>query len=179
MDGVVTLDRAELLRRARRVKLILSDVDGVLTDAGVYYSSRGEELKRFSLRDGMAVELLRAVNVETGFLSREESACVRQRALKLQLRHVYLGVWDKLGELPAILANTGLSVSELGYIGDDVNDVPLLAAIAAEGLTAAPHDARPEALAHAQIRTASAGGHGAFRDFADSILTLRTEEQPS
>jgi 3-deoxy-D-manno-octulosonate 8-phosphate phosphatase (KDO 8-P phosphatase) len=166
----------ELRRRARRVTLLLSDVDGVLTDSGVYYSERGEELKRFSRRDGMAVELLRDGGIKTGLLSRERSPAVLARAQKLALSPVFLGVRDKLSALDALFAKAGVTPEEVAYIGDDVNDLEVLGRIGEVGLTAAPADAAPAVKAVAQMLTEAPGGHGAFREFADSILHWRLEE---
>ncbi len=162
----------DLRRRAARIRLVLTDVDGVLTDAGVYYSERGEELRRFSLRDGMGVELLRASGVETAFLSREDSGIVRARAKKLAVT-TYLGVRDKLAHLPQILAASGLERAELAFIGDDVNDLPLLRVIGEEGLTGAPADAIESVRATVHCVSGADGGYGAFRDFADAILHWR------
>ena len=185
MDRVVTaptpafavrpLPAFELQARARRLKLVLTDCDGVLTDGGVYYSDQGEALKRFSMRDGMGVERLRLVGVETAVLTRENSAAVERRAAKLGLRHVFLGVADKHGHLEAIQAATGCGPAEMAYIGDDVNDLEILASIGAEGLTAAPADAMPAVLGVVQHPCLSRGGHGAFRDFAEWILKLRED----
>jgi 3-deoxy-D-manno-octulosonate 8-phosphate phosphatase (KDO 8-P phosphatase) len=167
--------REELVKRARRVRLVITDVDGVLTDAGVYYSERGEELKRFNVRDGMGVERLRNAGIATAFLTRETSSLVQARAQKLRLSHVYLGVDDKLARLPAILSDTGFAASDVAFIGDDVNDLGLLAAVGEQGLTGAPRDAMPEVVGRVMHRCAVDGGRGAFRDFAEWILELRAE----
>lgn len=163
----------DIAQRARRIHLVLTDNDGVLTDTGVYYSSFGEELKRYSVRDGMAVELLRQAGIETGIMTGEESESVRRRAEKLRIRHVYLGVRDKRRQLDLLLAQTKFSLSQIAYIGDDVNDLGILTAIGAFGLTAAPADA-VSAIRHAvQFVCRTRGGQGAFREFADHILALR------
>lgn len=189
MDSVVSdsgvgpvLSQHELLTRAARLRLVISDVDGVLTDGGVYYSERGEAMKRFSLRDGMGVELLREAGVETTFLTREDSPIVARRAEKLRLRHCYLGVTDKRAALAQVQAELGRSLGlesalddgQLAYIGDDVNDLEIMAAIALRGLVGAPVDAIPAARAHAHHLTRRPGGQGAFRDFADWLLDLRS-----
>ncbi len=176
MDGLVT---HEVRRRAARVRLLVTDVDGVLTDAGVYYSERGEELKRFNVRDGMGVELLRAAGVQTAFLSRETSPSVVARARKLRLEHTWLGVTDKLAHLEVIQRETGLSLGEIAYIGDDVNDLEALAAVGREGLTAAPSDAVPSVARAVHHSLASRGGHGAFREFADWILSQASAAERS
>jgi 3-deoxy-D-manno-octulosonate 8-phosphate phosphatase (KDO 8-P phosphatase) len=172
MDSLVT---PELERRAARVRLVVTDVDGVLTDGGVYYSERGEELKRFNVRDGMGVELLRAKGIRTAFLSREESASVKARARKLRLEHTWLGVADKRAHLDVVLRETQLTTAELAYVGDDVNDLGIIEAIGLEGFTAAPSDAAPSIARAVHHRLAARGGQGAFREFADWILTHATE----
>jgi 3-deoxy-D-manno-octulosonate 8-phosphate phosphatase (KDO 8-P phosphatase) len=163
----------ELEMRAARLKLVATDVDGVLTDGCVYYGDEGEVLKRFSLRDGMGVERLRADGIETAFVTRENSPIVARRAEKLKLRLCYLGVADKRALLPGLLADAGISGNELAYIGDDVNDSGIIAAVAPRGLVAAPLDAFPSVLRSVHYRCAQPGGHGAFRDFAEWILDLR------
>jgi 3-deoxy-D-manno-octulosonate 8-phosphate phosphatase (KDO 8-P phosphatase) len=175
--GAAPLPAAELRARARRLRLVLTDSDGVLTDGGVYYSDRGEALRRFSVRDGMGVERLRIAGIATAIMTREQSGCVERRAAKLRLPHLFLGVQDKAAQLPAVLAETGLEVDALAYIGDDVNDLGIMAAIGERGLTAAPADAMPELLAACHHRCAARGGHGAFRDFAEWILSLRAEPE--
>lgn len=163
----------ELVTRALRVKLVLSDCDGVLTDAGVYYSEQGEMLKRFSLRDGMGVEILRNQNIETGFITREDSRILEQRAKKLKLRHVYVNVFDKRAKLDEIIKDTGIAVREMAYIGDDINDLGIMQRIREEGLVATPFDGVDAIQAIAHYRTSVPGGQGAFRDFAQWILNLR------
>ncbi len=175
MDSVV-ISAAEVSRRAARVRLVITDVDGVLTDAGVYYSERGEELKRFNVRDGMGVELLRGAGVRTALLTRESSPCVRARAQKLNLEHVWLGVADKRAHLETALRETSLAIAQLAYIGDDVNDLAVLEAIGHEGLTGAPADATHAVARAAHYVAAARGGHGAFREFADWILRHATPE---
>jgi len=165
----------DLSLRAARLRLVVTDVDGVLTDGGVFYSERGEALKRFSLRDGMGVERLLADGIETAFLTRENSAIVERRAEKLTLRRCYLGITNKLAFLPQLLADAKLEVADVAYIGDDVNDVGIMAAVGEHGLTGAPLDATPSVLRLAHHRSMRPGGYGAFRDFAEWILELRQQ----
>jgi 3-deoxy-D-manno-octulosonate 8-phosphate phosphatase (KDO 8-P phosphatase) len=182
MDRMVTSivpSRAELRRRASRCALVLTDSDGVLTDTGVYYSDAGEAFKRFSIRDGMGVELLRAAGIETAIITGETSGSVARRSEKLGLKHLYLGVKDKRRQLDAILAETGLRVDQLAMIGDDVNDREILTVIGGAGLTAAPADAIASIAAIVHRRCRAHGGNGAFRDFADWILSLRGRPQHS
>ncbi len=170
---MVTLSSGQLVQRAKALRMVITDVDGVLTDSGVYYSAQGEELKRFSVRDGMAVELLRASGIDTAFLTRESSAPVIARASKLAIKHVFVGIHDKAQHLPEVLKTSGLNAEQLGYIGDDVNDLEILQRIKDAGLCAAPADAVSVVLEAVHYRCRSAGGYGAFREFADWLLALR------
>ena len=173
---MVRIDRQELERRARQVRLVVSDVDGVLTDAGVYYSARGEEMKRFSMRDGMGVERLRKARIDTAFLTRESSPIVIQRAHKLGVAHTHLAVQDKREFMARWVLKLGISLGHVAYIGDDINDLEAMRFVAEEGVTAAPSDAAPEVLREVQIKTALGGGHGAFREFADWIINSHNQE---
>lgn len=162
---------AEVVARAKRVKLMLTDCDGVLTDAGVYVSADGEQMKRFSLRDGMGVERLRTIGgIPTGIITRENSAIVARRADKLRIEELHLGVREKLPEVIAIAAKRGIGLDEIAYIGDDLNDLEVLDAV---GLAAAPCDAEPLVLDRVHHVCRRAGGHGAFREFAELVLAAQ------
>ncbi len=167
------LSAAELKRRARKIKLILTDVDGVLTDTGVYYSEKGEVMKRFSIRDGMGVEILRDMGIETAIITREKSPSVKKRGEKLKMPWIFLGIWSKVEFIPTILKKTGLKMDELGYIGDDVNDLEIIQEIAKHGLTATPGDGMPVIKKEVHYIAKERAGHGAFRDFSDWVLELR------
>ncbi|MCX7797112.1 MAG: HAD-IIIA family hydrolase [Melioribacter sp.] len=169
------LSKKELLRRASKIKLLLTDVDGVLTDTGVYYSVNGEELKRFSIRDGMGVERLRSlVNVETGIVTRENTEIVKSRAKKLKITELYLGVLDKSKILDKILSKKKLLAEEIAYIGDDANDVEIMKKV---GLSACPKDALNFVKQIANYVTENKGGYGAFRDFAELIIKAKLEKR--
>lgn len=169
----------ELRRRAADVRLVLTDNDGVLTDTGVYYGLTGEVFKRFSIRDGMGVRLLRSAGVETAIITGETSPSIRRRAEKLRMRFLYLGIDDKRLHLANILASTHLSARQIAFIGDDVNDLGIIEAVHAEGLTGAPSDAMPSVARAVHYHCATPGGRGAFREFADWILALRAEKIPA
>ncbi len=171
--ALAKLSKKELRLRARNIKLVLADNDGVLTDTGVYYGENGEMFKRFSIRDGMGVELLRKAGIETAIITSETSPSVRKRAEKLRMPYLYLGVQDKAQHLPHILEETQLQVKNLAYIGDDVNDLQIMQALAQEGLTATPKDGMPIVRHAAHYRCKYNGGHGAFRDFAEWLLQQR------
>ncbi|MCS6989815.1 MAG: HAD-IIIA family hydrolase [Chloroherpetonaceae bacterium] len=168
-----SLSKKELRKRANALKLVLADNDGVLTDTGVYYSDRGEELKRFSIRDGMGVERLRNAGIETAIITGELSGSVQKRAEKLKMPYLYLGVKDKRAKLDDILRETGLTTAQLAYIGDDYNDLDIIAEIKKAGLTACPNDAMPLVQKAVHYKAKANGGYGAFRDFAEWILAHR------
>lgn len=167
------LTTAEAHHRASRIKLVLSDCDGVLTDNGVYYGETGELFKRFSIRDGMGVERLRNAGIQTAIISGERSPSIRARAQKLGITALYTGVKDKAARLSGIASETGLSQEEIAFIGDDVNDLALVQALMSRSLTGAPADAMPALRVAVHYRSSVMGGHGAFRDFAELVLELR------
>lgn len=171
------LSYEEASRRARRIKLVLTDNDGVLTDTGVYYGPEGEIVKRYSIRDGMGMERLALLGIQTGIITGEKSMNLKRRAEKLKLKHLHLGVKDKIATLRRILHDTGLSPEEIAFIGDDVNDMGIMDVIGERGLTAAPADAMPQVHAMAQYICNWRGGNGAFRDFAEAIITLRIKPE--
>ena len=153
--------------RARRIKLVLTDCDGVLTDGGVYYSERGEEMKRFNIRDGMGVVRLREHGIATGIVTGETSPSVATRAAKLKITELHLGIGDKAALLPSILARLGLQPEEVAFIGDDTNDVDILGLV---GLAACPGDATVFARRVAHYQCTAFGGHGCFRELAELII---------
>lgn len=168
----------KLIEKASKIKLVLTDCDGVLTDAGVYYSEGGEILKKFSLRDGMGVERLRNThNIETGIITGENSEIVKRRAEKLKLKILYLGIKDKFVVLEEIATKYKYRFSEIAYIGDDVNDLPILSKC---GLKACPNNAMIQVREYADYVTPNNGGAGAFRDLAELIIyakTIKIEEK--
>jgi 3-deoxy-D-manno-octulosonate 8-phosphate phosphatase (KDO 8-P phosphatase) len=163
----------ELVRRACRIRVVLSDCDGVLTDASVYVTPSGEELKRFNVRDGLGFARLREAGIRTAFVSGETNACFQKRAEKLG-SSTYLGVQDKEALIPVILYDFGLSsLAEVAFIGDDLNDRGLLRAVSEHGLAATPLDGDKSLKSIAHFVAPRRGGHGAFRDFVEWLLELR------
>ena len=164
-----------LAKKARKIKLVLTDNDGVLTDTGVYYSDDGEMLKRFSIRDGMGVERLRKIlEIETGIITGELSGSVKKRAEKLEIKELHLGVKDKPNLLKQILRENKLKVENIAFIGDDVNDIELINLV---GLTAAPADAMPDVKKIVDYVCEEKGGNGAFREFAELIIALNKNKK--
>ena len=169
------MEQIEIKKRAAKIRLLLTDVDGVLTDNGVYYSNSGEAMKRFSIRDGMGVERLRKQGIETGIVTGERSPSVAKRAEKLQITELHMDAKNKLAVLHEILERKGLAAEEVAFIGDDVNDLEIMKAV---GLSACPVDAMPQVVAIVDYPCLTKGGHGAFREFAEFILDACSISQP-
>jgi 3-deoxy-D-manno-octulosonate 8-phosphate phosphatase (KDO 8-P phosphatase) len=164
----------DIIEKARKIKLLLTDCDGVLTDGSVYYSKAGEEMKRFSMRDGMGVERLKKmVNMETGILTGENSEIVLRRAEKLMISEYHPGITDKYSKLKEIIRKHQISEDQVAYIGDDTNDIEIMKHV---GLSACPSDAISlvKEIAHAVMK--STGGNGAFREFAELIIYSKTKQ---
>ena len=164
--------RSALLRALRRVKLLAMDVDGVLTDAGMYYSESGDELKKFNTRDGMGIKSLQAAGLVTAFITKEKTAIVERRGQKLAVPEVHQGIDDKLAALTMLAQKYGLSLEQVAYIGDDVNDLDALRAV---GFSAAPADAMPSILQAVNYICAKKRGEGAVRELADLILVAQQQ----
>jgi 3-deoxy-D-manno-octulosonate 8-phosphate phosphatase (KDO 8-P phosphatase) len=164
----------EIAEKAQKIKLLLTDCDGVLTDGGVYYSANGEEMKKFNIRDGMGVERLRNLaDVETGIITGELSGSVKQRAEKLKISELHLGIKDKSTLLLDILLRKNLSSEQIAYIGDDVNDLEIMKTV---GLTACPADAISFVKNQADYLCENKGGEGAFREFAELIIHYKKHQ---
>ena len=146
------------------------DVDGVLTDAGMYYSESGDELKKFNTRDGMGIKMLQASGFVTAFITREKTAVVERRGQKLAVPEVHQGVDDKLTVLTRLARKYGLTLEQVAYVGDDVNDLEALRAV---GFSAAPADAIPIVLQAVHYVCAKKGGEGAVRELTDLLLAAR------
>jgi 3-deoxy-D-manno-octulosonate 8-phosphate phosphatase (KDO 8-P phosphatase) len=159
-----------LAARCRALRLVVSDVDGVLTDGTVLLLPDGGEAKAFHVRDGLAVVLAHRAGLRTALLSGRSSDAVARRARELEIPVVRQGVSDKAACFAEILAAEGLRPHEAAYIGDDVNDLP---AMVQAGLSAAPADAAFEVRAQAYMVTDARGGHGCFREFVEAILRAR------
>jgi len=155
-------------QKAAGIRLLISDCDGVLTDAGVYYSNDGEAFKKFNMRDGMGVERLRKyANVDTSIITGEVSPSVIKRADKLQIVELHLGVIDKVAVFKEICDRLSLRPEQIAYIGDDYNDLEV---IRLAGLTACPADALPFIKTKVDVVCTLNGGDGCFREFAELII---------
>ena len=156
--------------KAKAIKIVATDIDGVWTDAGMYYTSSGEKMKCFSTYDGMAVQLLREIGIPTIILTSENSEIVLRRAEKLQIDKVYINEKEKLNRMHEICKELDISLSQVAYIGDDINDLPLLEEV---GLSAMPPNSPILDLFSPDYLTKRTGGQGAFREFIDKIIKAK------
>ncbi|MGI9146241.1 MAG: KdsC family phosphatase [Chloroflexota bacterium] len=156
--------------RARRVRLLCVDVDGVLTDAGMYYGPDGEVLKKFNTRDGMGLARIREAGVAVALISGEDSAIVHARAAKLKIDDVFSGVSDKRAAVDDLCARKRLGLDEVAFIGDDLNDLPALECV---GLACAVADAAEPVLAVAHYVTQRRGGDGAVREVCEFVIAAK------
>ena len=154
-----------LVARAARIRLVLLDVDGVLTDGRLFYGPEGEAFKAFDVRDGHGVVMLRD-RVDFGVISGRPGKTSEARLRDLRFKHLVFGERDKL-EGYARLAHLGVPDAEVAYMGDDVNDVPLLRKV---GLACCPADAHPDVLEAVHFVARSPGGRGAVRELCDLLL---------
>lgn len=151
----------------RHIRLFATDVDGVLTDAGMYYSESGDEWKKFNTRDGMGIKLLQRAGLITAIVTQERTRLVARRAEKLAIPELHQGVMDKLSVIRDMAARHGISLDQVAYIGDDVNDIEALKAV---GLSASPADGLPQVVRAVKYVCRKKGGEGAVRELAEMIL---------
>lgn len=160
--------------KTEEIKIVFSDVDGCLTDAGMYYSENGEELKKFSTYDGMAVELLKNKGIRTGIITGEKTELVKRRAEKIKCNYLYIGIQNKLKIIKEICNNENVNMENVAYLGDDINDIQVLKAV---GHPFCPINARNDIKRiPGIIILKSAGGDGAFREMAERIITSLSGE---
>lgn len=159
-----------LRQKAAKIKWFFCDIDGTLTDGGIYYSPEGELLKRFSLRDGTGFFLLRQCGIKTGFITTENSPIVEQRAKKLKIDKYIFGTNRKVEAMQEFLASEGLSMENVAFIGDELNDVKLLRAC---GLAFAVSDSAKQAKEASDIVCEHRGGNGAFREAVEKLIELK------
>jgi YrbI family 3-deoxy-D-manno-octulosonate 8-phosphate phosphatase len=153
---------------AKNIKLVGTDIDGVWTDARMYYSTEGDVMKSFSTYDGMGVKLLREAGIPLIIMTGENTKIVAKRAQKLGIDRIFQGENEKLKRLKEVCAELGITLDEVAYIGDDVNDLDVLRAV---GLSAMPPNSPILNQFTPDYLTTRSGGDGAFRDFVDFILS--------
>lgn len=162
-----------LIEKARKIRYFFTDVDGTLTDGGVYYSSQGEMLKKFSLRDGTGFFLLRQCGIKTGIITSENSPIVACRAEKLKVDKYIFGSITKVETLQSFLSAESLTFENIAYIGDEINDLKLIKKC---GLSFAVADADERVKTDADIICTHRGGDGAFREAVEKLLQLKNVE---
>ena len=150
--------------------MLISDVDGVLTDGGMYYSEKGEILKKFNAKDGMGVEILLRSKVKTILLTRENSSIVKKRGAKIKAAATYIGTFNKELQLHKICKKFQVSPTEIAYIGDDLNDSEIMKLV---GFAATPLDGIKDLQKIVDYVCRNNGGNGAFREIADLIVLSR------
>jgi 3-deoxy-D-manno-octulosonate 8-phosphate phosphatase (KDO 8-P phosphatase) len=153
--------------RLAQIKLLLLDVDGVMTDGRIIFDSNGIESKFFNVKDGHGIKLLQRAGIEVGIISGRASQVVANRAAELGITRLFQGALDKLAVYQEIIRETGLADAQIAFMGDDVIDLPVLSRV---GFAAAPADAVEEVLPHVQFIARNRGGWGAVREVCDLIL---------
>ncbi|MFN9068702.1 MAG: KdsC family phosphatase [Bdellovibrionales bacterium] len=153
-----------------KVKLFLTDVDGVMTDGGMYYTESGDEFKKFQVQDGMGLLFLREAGLQVGIVTAEARELNRRRAEKLKIEHYYPGEKDKLTRVKLLCQKLNIHLHEVAFIGDDINDWEVLSAV---GFRACPSNARPEIKNISRIKKLSVkGGDGAVSAWIDFLKDL-------
>ena len=160
----------KLNQKCKKIKLVVTDVDGVLTDGGMYYSERGEIMKKFNAKDGMGIELLLQNNIKTILLTRENSSIIKKRGSKIKAASTIIGIQNKELHLKKICKKFRVSLKEIAYIGDDVNDIEISKLV---GLSASPLDGVARFKKNVDYVCKNKGGNGAFREFIDLIIISR------
>ncbi len=165
----------DILHRAAQIRLVIFDVDGVLTDGRLYLADDGNEFKAFHSRDGHGMKMLQNQGVAVAIISGRRSLAVERRMADLGIDYVYMGVQDKLVAFQDLLQHQGLDPAQVAYVGDDVIDLPVMSRV---GLAIAVQDADPFVRRHAHWQTPSAGGRGAAREVCELLLEALGRLEP-
>ena len=166
---MVNVDRKNLMR-LKKIKVVLTDVDGVLTDGGMYYTSKGDVMKKFHARDGMGVSLLRRRNIPTIIVTKEKTMMVKKWSNKMRITELFDGVKEKEKVVQKICRKYNVKTDEICFVGDDVNDIELLKIV---GFSASPKDAITHVQNIVNYVCKKNGGEGVFREIADMIIQVR------
>ena len=157
-------------KQLRRIKLLVLDVDGVLTDGGLWFDDNGQLIKRFDVRDGLGIRLLQQTGVKIAFLSGGQGGATEVRARQLGIQHCLVGIKDKPEAVLQLQQQLGIDMAETGFVGDDLNDLAVRPVV---GLLMAPADACAPVRHGAHAVLKNKGGHGAIRELAERILQTR------
>ena len=161
---------ADLLLQFSQIRLLALDVDGVLTDGGLYYTETGEELKKFNVKDGLGLKQVMQIGIEVAIITTSASPAVGYRAEKLGIPHVFLGTEDKLAVLTRLCQRLAIPLGQVAYMGDDLVDIPAMEAV---GLPITVPDAAVATRGFAHFTTSLAGGQGAVRQVCDLLVGSR------
>ena len=161
------LSSSDLRKKCGLIKLVITDVDGVLTDGGMYYSNKGDIMKKFHARDGMGVTLLRKQKIPTIIITKEKTKMVREWSKKMSIEYLYDGIQVKSSILPKIIKKYKIQAKNIAFIGDDINDIELLKKV---GLSVTPNDGIAEIKKISDYICKNTGGNAAFRELSDLIL---------
>ena len=164
------LSRTDLIERFRDIKLLSLDVDGILTDGGIYYLDDGQQMRKFNSKDGMGIKEVVKAGIGMCWVTASNTPSIRHRAEALGVPHILINVEDKLEAMAALLATLGITFSEVAHMGDDINDLPLLEAVGCP-LTAA--DAMAVAKDASVFITERVGGDAAVREICDLLVASR------
>jgi 3-deoxy-D-manno-octulosonate 8-phosphate phosphatase (KDO 8-P phosphatase) len=164
----------QLANLAAGLRIVLLDVDGVMTDGGIIFIGSDLEAKRFDVHDGMGINMLRAAGLMVGIVTSRTSEVVQRRAAELNIDELFQGVKDKPQVLPTLQEKYGIGPAQTAFVGDDLQDIPLLRRV---GIPIAVQNAAPEVKGCCSYVTQAAGGRGAVREIAEWLLDLRGEKE--
>ncbi|WP_158858428.1 KdsC family phosphatase [Lunatibacter salilacus] len=160
----------ELVKKIQNIRVLITDVDGVLTNGGIILDDKGMEYKQFQVKDGQIIAFLQAAGIQTGVISGRDVAVVKNRCQQMGLDFHYHGVRDKYAKVREILSDLGFTPDQCAYLGDDLIDLEILSKV---GFSAAPMDALPYVKDQVDFICSLRGGEGAFREVADTILATK------
>jgi len=170
LEQILANYSSDQIEKASTIKAIFFDVDGVLTDGKIIYDEAGNEIKRFSVRDGLIIAHLRKAGIITGVISGRESASVARRCAELKMDFCYQGISDKSEVCNKLMEEYRLKKSEVLFIGDDINDLPVFKKV---GISVCPADAATYIQDNVDLVTSAKGGDGVVREIADLVLSAR------
>ena len=160
------------MKTMKKIKIVLTDVDGCLTDATVLYTSTGKKIKKFCIYDGMAVTILKEKDILSGIISSDNSLATRKRAEDLNMNFIYVGEKNKVDILNEVAKISNVSLNEIAYMGDDIQDIDVLSKV---GFSACPSNAIEDVKKIVNYITKKQGGAGAYREFVEYIIRMEGE----
>ena len=158
--------------KLKNIKLVITDVDGVLTDGGLYYTSEGLVMKKFNVKDGMGMRRLKEKGIKNAIITTDFSDLIKVRGERLKVDYLFLGIWDKENKMKEICKQENILPENVAFIGDDVNDIGIINEV---GFSACPSDSVEEIKNMVNIVLTKKGGEGVFREFADLIMKHNPE----